>query len=290
MVLSHPDEDEDDDSGESAASTWERGPDGLYLHERGKRSPQITIHHIVDDRRLCSAQVISYDLPESWKAISFLQICPNTSLKPNVTPPAGTFFYSDPSQRATVILVEFPSHSIPARCSKKVALVMKESLFQPPSLGDRSLPWEEWQDHCTVIHLPDDSHAFEVVGRKLVFFQSVSEENFVADSRSRLHVLDLNDHAAECLRSIAPLSSTWSWNEKWATASKIFKAGAAEFIRTSTTQVQSITWVGATEDAVILYNVRIPAFRFYWPLKFVTGTRRSNCHPCANLRDTPACP
>lgn len=257
MVLSHPDEDEDDDSGESAASTWEQSSDGLYLHERGKRSPQITIHHILDGRPLCS-QVISYDLPESWKAISFLQICPNTSLKPNVTPATGTFFHSDPCQRATVILVEFPSHSIPAGCSKKVALVMKESLFQPPSVGDGTLSWEEWQDRCTVIHLPDDSeaHAFGVVGRKLVFFQSVGEENCVADSRSRLHVLDFNDYAAECLRSIAPRSSAWSWNEKWATASKLFKAGAAEFIKTSTTQVQSITWVDATEDAVILYNER----------------------------------
>jgi hypothetical protein len=202
--------------------------------------------------------VISYDLPETWKAISFLKICPNASLKPNVAPPTGTFFHSDPSQRVAVIFVEFASHSIPAGCSKKMALVVKESLFQPPGLGDRTLPWEEWHDRCTVIHLPDDSdaHAFDVVGRKLVFFQSVGEENWVADSRSRLHVLDFNDYAAECLRSIAPRSPAWSWNEKWATASKICKAGTAEFIRTSTTQVQSITWVDATEDAVILYHER----------------------------------
>lgn len=255
MVLSHPDEDDEDDSGESAVSPWERSSDGFYLHERGKRSPQITIHHIQDGRGLRSPRVISYDFPGSWKAISFLHICPNTSLKPNVAPPTGTFFHFDPSQRTTVILVEFPSHSIPAGCSKKVALVMKESLFQPPSPGDKTLSWEEWQDRCMMIHLPDDSeaHAFEVVGRKLVFFQSVSEESCVADSRSRLHVLDFNDYAAECLRSIAPRSA-WSWNEKWATASKIFKAGAADFIRTSTTQVQSITWVNATEDAVVLYN------------------------------------
>ncbi|KAG0709414.1 hypothetical protein DFH29DRAFT_888300 [Suillus ampliporus] len=256
MVLSHPDEDEDDDSGESAASTWERSSDGLYLHERGKRSPQLAIHHIPDTRRLRASRVISYDLPESWKAISFLQLCPNTSLKPDVTPLTGTFFHSDPSQRATVILVEFPSHSIPAGCSKKVALVMKESLFELPCLGDRTLSWEEWQDCCTVIHLPDEAHAFEVVGRKLVFFQSVGEENCATDSRSRLHVLDFNDYAAECLRSIAPRSSAWSWNGKWDTASKILKVGATEFVRTSTTQVQNITWVDATEDAVVLYNER----------------------------------
>lgn len=259
MVLSHPDEDEDDDSGESAASTWERRSDGIYLHERGKRSPQIIIHHVPDGQRLRSAQVISYDLPESWKSISFLQLCPNKSLKPNIAPPAGTFFQFDPSQRATVILVEFPSHSIPAGCSKKVALVMKESLFEPPGLGDRTLSWEEWQDRCMVVHLPDDSeaHAFEVVGRKLVFFQSFGEENNVADSRSLLHVLDFNDYAEERLRSIAPQqSSAWSWNGKWDTTSKIFKVGAAEFIGTSTTQVQRITWVEATEDAVILYNER----------------------------------
>lgn len=245
MVLSHPDEDDEDDSG---GSPWEQSSDGLYLYEHGKRSPQITIHHIQDGRGLRSARVISYDFPESWKAISYLRICPNTSLKPNVAPPTGTFFHFDPSQRATVILVEFPSHSIPAGCSKKVALVMKESLFQPPSPGDKILSWEEWQDHCTVIHLPDDSeaHAFEVVGRKLVFFQS-------AGVVSRLHVLDFNDYAAECLRSIAPRSSTLSCNGEWDTTSQIFKAGATDFIGTSTS-VQSVTWVNATEDAVVLYN------------------------------------
>lgn len=245
MVLSHPDEDDEDDSG---GSPWEQSSDGLYLYEHGKRSPQINIHHIQDCRGLRCAQVISYDFPESWKAISFLNICPNTSLKPNVAPPTGTFFHFDPSQRATVILVEFPSHSIPAGCSKKVALVMKESFFQPPRPGYKTLSWEEWQDHCTVVHLPDDSeaHAFEVVGRKLVFFQSAGVVN-------RLHVLDFNDYAAECLRSIAPLSSTWSRNGECATTSKIFKAGPTDFIRTST-QVQRITWVNATEDAVVLYN------------------------------------
>jgi hypothetical protein len=136
---------------------------------------------------------------------------------------------------------------------------MKESLFQPPSLGDKTLSWDEWKDRCTVIHLPDNSevHAVEVVGRKLVFFQSVGEKDSVANSRSRLYVLDFNDYAGECLRSIAPRPSAWSWNGKWATASKIFKDHAAG---TSTTQVQSITWVNATEDAVVLYNVCILAF------------------------------
>ncbi|KAJ8586697.1 hypothetical protein M405DRAFT_864367 [Rhizopogon salebrosus TDB-379] len=254
VVLSHPDEDDDDDSGESAASAWERSSDALYLQERGKRSPQITIHHIPDGRRLRSPQVISYDLPKSWRAISFLQLCPNSSLKPNVSPPAGTFFYSDPSQRATVILVEFPSHSIPPGCSRKMALVTKESFFEPPSLGDKTLSWEEWQDHCLLVHLPDEAHTFKVVGRKLVFLQSLREQNCVADARSRLHVLDFNDYAAECLRCLSPRSSTRSWNGKWGTASQILRLGASEFVRTSTTQVQDITWIDATEDAIVLYN------------------------------------
>ena len=263
MVLLHPDEDDDDDSGESTASTWERSSGGLYLHERGKRSPQIIIHHIPDGRRLRPPQVISYDLPESWKAVSFLQLCPNSSLKPNVSPPPGTFFYSDPSQRAIVILVEFPSHSTPPGSSKKVALVVKESFFKPPALGDKTVSWEEWQDHCMVIHLPDEAHACRVVGRKLVFLQSVREQNSVADSRGRLHVLDFNDYAAECLRCFVPRSSSRAWNGKWGTAGQIVKFGSFEFVRTSTTQVQDITWVDATEDGVVLYNVWISHSRFY---------------------------
>lgn len=114
-----------------------------------------------------------------------------------------------------------------------------------------------------IIHLPDEAHTFKVVGRKLVFLQSLREQNCAADSRSRLHVLDFNDYAAECLRCVARGSSARSWNGKWVSASQILRVGASECVRTSTTQVQDITWVDATEDSVVLYNVRVPSSRLY---------------------------
>ncbi|KIJ65551.1 hypothetical protein HYDPIDRAFT_88588 [Hydnomerulius pinastri MD-312] len=257
IILSQPDEDEeDDDSGDSVVTTWERRSDGLYTSERGKRPPQISVYEIFQDRRPLSG-TRSYEFAEAWSTASFMQLCSNQSLKENTSPSPETLFYNDPSLRLTAVMLEFPQNAIPSGCSRKIVVLFDESKLQLCDVGEDVVRWEEWQDHCMVLNLPDRADAVQLAGRRLVFFENNKDSTtFPADSSSRIHVLDLNPYMARYLWSLSRTSPPWRWRDTLPALSTVFAHRGSPYVRTSTVDTQKITWIDTTEDGVVLYDER----------------------------------
>ncbi|KAH7915280.1 hypothetical protein BJ138DRAFT_1098004 [Hygrophoropsis aurantiaca] len=261
VVASHPDEedddeDEDDDIDELTIPSYKRtGPgDGIYVNDRGKRAPQINIHDLHDDN---PERKRTHEFPESWGSISFMRISPNSSLRANLKPEPGSLFFSDPSQRLFALSIEFPTNAIPAGCSRKMLVVLNESMLQFPQVenGEEVVPWNEWRNRCMVLNMPDRAEGFQAVGRRILFFENVAEPwRSAVDSNSRLHLLDLNPHAFDCLHPLTKSPSPWTWKGPWTTLTNTLSYRSSRYIQTSTVDVCNINWVDATEDSIILYN------------------------------------
>lgn len=255
IIISQADEDEDDSSNGSNTTTWERRSDGLYASERGKRAPQLDVYRISDEPERLPSRMRSYEFPESWSTVSFFQLCPDSSLTETVTPMTGTLFYNDPSIRLTAITFEFPQCSKPAGCSRKIVVVIAESDLQPAE-QEETVRWEEWQQCCMVLNLPDSADAVQLAGRRLVFFENVKDPATCGEgSAGRAHILELNSHTADFLWSLCRQDPPWIWQESLASVSTVFNHRDARYVRTSTSETHNLTWVEATEDALVLYDV-----------------------------------
>ncbi|KAG6332147.1 hypothetical protein ID866_6942 [Astraeus odoratus] len=254
-VVSQPDEDEDDSSN-SSNNSYERRPDGLYVSERGKRPPQIGVYEIHPGS--LHLRLRSYEFPKSWTSVSFLQQCPNSSSRETTLHSPGTLFYNDPQLRLIAIMVEFPVHARPAGCSRKVVVIVEESKLEPADDGEEVVRWEYWQKYCMVLNLPDHADAVQLVGRRLVFFENAKNAaGSVQEPGSRVHCLDLNPHMARYLRSLTHQNPPWRWQESWASVSTVFNHRGCRYVRTSTSDTYSLTWIDTTEDSLVLYDVRL---------------------------------
>ncbi|KAF9224024.1 hypothetical protein BS17DRAFT_92170 [Gyrodon lividus] len=257
VTLSQPDEDEDDDSGDFVVTAWERRSDGLYTSERGKRPPQISVCDIsqVHDHQLPETR--SYEFAEAWGAVSFMQLCPNHSLKENMSPFPGTLFYNDPSFRLTAVTLEFQQHAIPSGCSRKMIILFDQSKLQSSEVVEDTVRWEDWQQHCMVLNLPDRADAIQLTGRRLAFFENVKgSPTSPLESSGRVHILDLNPHMAGFLWSLSRTNPPWRWRDTVAAVSTIFDHRGSEYVRTSTVDTLNITWIDITEDSAVLYDER----------------------------------
>ncbi|KAL4072789.1 hypothetical protein V8B97DRAFT_2006056 [Scleroderma yunnanense] len=252
-MVSQPDDDEDHSSNSSNTS-YDWRSDNLYAIERGKRPPQIGVYEIHRGREHSVPRIRSYEFPESWSTVSFLQQCPNSSSKEIASPPPGTLFYNDPCLRLTAVTFEFPHHARPAGCSRKVVVVINESKLEPAGDGEEVVRWEDWMEHCMVLNLPDDADAVQLAGRRLVFFENSATST--RDSSSRIHVLDLNPHIARYLWTLSRQNPPWRWQESWGSISTVFDHRGSQYVRTSTVGTHSLTWMDTTEDSLVLYDER----------------------------------
>lgn len=256
MVVSQPDEDEDDSSGSSNTS-YDWRSDGLYVLERGKRPPQISVYQIHRGQEHHIPRIRSYEFPESWSAVSFLQQCPNSSSTEITSPQSGTLFYNDPQLRMTAVTFEF-AHDRPAGCSRKVVVVINEPKLESADAGEEVVRWEDWQEYCMVLNLPECAEAVQLVGRRLVFFENVKNSTTSArDPSSRVHTLDLNPHIARYLWNLSRRNPPWRWQESWGSVSTVFNHRCSQYVRTSTASTHNFTWIDTTEDSLVLYNVRL---------------------------------
>ncbi|KAG9313078.1 hypothetical protein JVU11DRAFT_6518 [Chiua virens] len=250
-VASHPDDDESDDS-----TTWERGSDGLYASEKGKRPPQITIQEIYRVHNEFPNSR-SYEFAEAWTGVCFVQLCPSHSL--NSSPLPGTLFHNDPSCRLTAVLLEFQPHSIPSGCSRKIVIVFDQSKLTPVEERFDTVRWEDWQHHCMVLNLPDHADAVQLCGRRLTFFENLKDvpgTQAAVDSASRAHVLDLNPWTAKFLWSLSRTNPPWRWRDTLTSLSTVFAHRGSRYVRTSTVDTINLTWMDTTEDSLVFYDER----------------------------------
>ncbi|KAI6041311.1 hypothetical protein EDC04DRAFT_2670303 [Pisolithus marmoratus] len=258
VVVCQPDDDEEHSSG-SSSSSYEQRPDGFYIYDKGKRSPQISVYEICHgpERSPILPCARSYEFPECWRAVSFVQLCPNTSAK-MISPPApGTLFDNDPRLRLIAVTLDFPLHSKPRGFSRKVVVVIDESRLVPADDGEEVVRWPDWQEYCMILNLPDQADGVQLCGRRLVFFENVQKSAGSSQGpSSRVHSLDLDPHTAPYLWSLARQSPPWRWQ---ASVSTVFVHRGSRFVRTSTSNTHNLTWMDVTEDGLILYHVRLCA-------------------------------
>ena len=255
LVVSQP-EDDEDDSSNSSGTSYDWRSDGLYVLDRGKRPPQISVCNIQRGREHSIPRIRSYEFPESWSTVSFLQQCPNSSSKDTAPPLPGTLFCNDPSLRLTAVTFEFAHHARPAGCSRKVVVVIGESKLESADAGEEVVRWEEWQDLCMVLNLPDHADAVQLAGRRLVFFEHVKNDDASSrDPSSRVHSLDLNPYIARYLWSLSRRNPPWRWQESWTSISTVFDHRGSRYVRTSTAGTHHLTWIDTTEDSLVLYDV-----------------------------------
>ncbi|KAI6096982.1 hypothetical protein EDD16DRAFT_1527794 [Pisolithus croceorrhizus] len=224
-VVCQPDDNEERSSG-SSNSSYERRPDGLYTYDKGKRSPQIGVYEICHEpeRGPFLPRTRSYEFPESWNVVSFVQQCPNSSAKPR-------------------------------GISRKVVVVIDESKLVPADSGEEVVRWADWQEHCMILNLPDQADGVQLCGRRLVFFENAQKSaGSPQDPSSRVHSLDLNPYTASYLRSLARRSPPWRWQ---ASISTVFDHRGSKYVRTSTSNTHDLTWMDVTEDNLVLYHVRL---------------------------------
>ncbi|KAI5999301.1 hypothetical protein F5J12DRAFT_895137 [Pisolithus orientalis] len=254
IVVCQPDDDEERSSGSSSGS-YERRPDGLYAYDKGTRSPQIGVYEICHEPGQGPLpRARSYEFPESWNTVSFVQQCPNSSAK-MITPPApGILFDHDPRLRLIAVTFDFPYNAKPRGLSRKVVVVIDESKLMPADDGDEVVRWADWQEHCMILNLPNQADGVQLCGRRLIFFENVQNSaGSPQDPSSRVHSLDLNPSAAPYLWSLARQSPPWRWQ---ASVSTVFDHRGSKYVRTSTSNTHDLTWMDVTEDSLILYHER----------------------------------
>lgn len=184
-----------------------------------------------------------------------MQLCPNHTL--NTSPLPGTLFHSDPSCRLTAVLLEFQPHSIPSGCSRKIAIVLDQSKLTLVEERFDTVRWEDWQHQCMVLNLPDRADAVQLCGRRLTFFENLKDTVATAvDPTSRVHVLDLNPQMADFLWSLSCTNPPWRWRDTLTALSTVFVHRGSRYVRTSTVDTVNMTWMDATEDSLVLYDVR----------------------------------
>ncbi|KAI6113018.1 hypothetical protein F5141DRAFT_752799 [Pisolithus sp. B1] len=251
-VVCQPDDDEERSSG-SSNSSYERRPDGLYTYDKGKRSPQIGVYEISHEpeRGPFLPRTRSYEFPESWNVVSFVQQCPNSSAKVLTPPAPGTLFDNDPRLRLIAVTLDFPHDARPRGISRKVVVVIDESKLVPADYGEEVVRWADWQEHCMILNLPDQADGVQLCGRRLVFFENSAGPP--QDPSSRVHSLDLNPYTASYLQSLARRSPPWRWQ---ASISTVFDHRGSKYVRTSTSNTHDLTWMDVTEDNLVLYHER----------------------------------
>ena len=161
----------------------------------------------------------------------------------------------------TAVLLEFQPHSVPSGCSRKIIVVFDQSKL--PLVKDKfdTVRWEDWQHHCMVLNLPDHADAVQLCGRRLTFFENLKDAGgtggTAADPTSRVHVLDLNPWTFDFLWSLSRTDPPWRWQDTLTALSTVFMHRGSRYVRTSTVDTMSMTWMDTTEDSLVLYDVRL---------------------------------
>ncbi|EIW79423.1 hypothetical protein CONPUDRAFT_156099 [Coniophora puteana RWD-64-598 SS2] len=263
LAISQPDVDQDSDSeGSGSGSSWERTSDGLYAIEHGLEAPRLSIF---DNSSLASHPQIghfrTFEFPDFCKAVSLVKIYPNVSTKATSGISPGTTFFSDPSKRLFVVFVQLKPDSIPAGYSRNLLFVVPESLFGlvDGTPGEEFLRWEEWQDHCTIVNMPDEGDSIKVVGQRVVLLENTRTcGDNGTPVPSLLHIIDFNPHAAEIMGSMAQsqlqAEPPWFWHGKLPAISHVGENVPVPYVWTRSEYCHDITWVDATEDNLVIYK------------------------------------
>jgi hypothetical protein len=192
-----------------------------------------------------------YKLPETWKALSSIDIRPNHSPISEASTTPGTFFYPDPSSRITVISIDFDLDAIPAGHSKHVMLVLEESFLRPATRDEHIvLAWSQWGQHCLVRDMSERVYSFGVIGRRLLHLETVED---AISPRSRLRTVEFNLRDTQKGRGSQP---AWMRSGRRTLTGCTQPGRVFPRARSNSIDVYNATMLGATEDNLVLFYVR----------------------------------
>lgn len=216
-----------------------------------------------------------FKFPETWTAISSINIIPNLSSPSESCTAPGTLFYADPAKRIFAVSIEFDPDVIGRNQASHLMVVLEESFFQPAMRNEpMKLGWPQWEHSCIVNNMSDHAYCFKVVGRRLLHLQS--NENLTAPT-SRLYTVEFKlpgpsrhhdnqpYHNAAGPPMICPSRGT-----------AMMKNRMSPSVRTNAMEVYNVTLFDASEDSIVLYEVSFPIFNAPTYSKNVTGERKNN--------------
>jgi hypothetical protein len=196
-----------------------------------------------------------YKLPETWNAVSSIDIRPNLSPSSETSTTSGTFFYPDPSSRIAVISIEFDLNAIPVGHSKHIVLVLEESFLGPATRNEPTvLAWSQWGQRCLLQDMSDQIYSFSVIGRRLIHQETADD---LTSPRSRLRTVEFNPQAVGCTQSKPESQPAWGCSGRGTTLSSCTQPGKTfACVRCNSMDVYNATMFGATEDNLVLFHVR----------------------------------
>lgn len=189
-----------------------------------------------------------YRLPETWKFISSIKFDTNLSPNSGSKAPNGTFFYSDPNSRITVLSVVFDPNAVIStkRTSTHTMVVIEESLFRPPAHGEPTiLTWGEWSQMCLLRDIPDHAYSFKAIGRRLLQLETGDGP---ISSRRCLRLTDFNPRVSSYSRG--------EKNESEARGTSFRPQGKLlNYTRSRSMCLDGTIDLDATEDNLVFYEV-----------------------------------
>ena len=220
---------------------------------KGTPSPRLLLCDISNFADQSFLWLRVYKLPETWKALSSIDIRPNLSPSAGTRMTSGTYFYPDPSGRVAVVSVDFNPNAIPAGHSKHIILVLEESFLRPPMRNEPTvLAWSQWGQQCLLRNMPDRVHSFSVIGRRLIHLETVGD---ATNPRSRLRTVEFNPRSANYAQS--NLGSQPAWACRGMTLNNRSQSGKTPpRVRSNSIDVDDAFMFGATEDNLVLFHVR----------------------------------
>jgi hypothetical protein len=196
-----------------------------------------------------------YKLPETWKALSSIDIRPNLSPIDGTRMTSGTYFYPDPSGRIAVVSVDFNLNEIPVGHSQHIVLVLEESFLRPAMRNEPTvLAWSQWGQRCLLRNISDRVYSYSVIGRRLILLESVED---TISPRSRLRAIEFNPRSIGYTQSNLGSQPAWACSSRGTTLSSHIQSGKTPpRVRSNSIDVDDAFMFGATEDNLVLFHVR----------------------------------
>lgn len=199
----------------------------------------------------------AFKFPETWTAISSINIIPNLSPTSEYRTAPGTLFYPDPAKRIFSVSIEFELDVIGPNQPGQIMIVLEESSLRPAMRNEPpTLTWPQWEQWCIVNNISDQAHCFKVVGRRLMYLQSIGKAHTA--QTSRLYTVEFKPPGPSRHQS-TPIYHHAGGPPMLcpSRAAALIKHRTTPSPRNNAMDVYNINMFDASEDSIVLYDVSL---------------------------------
>lgn len=215
---------------------------------KGTLTPRLLLGDISNFEDLTVPFLRAFKFPETWTAISSINIIPNLSPTSEHRTAPGTLFYPDPAKRIFAVTVEFD------RCVNQPSqiMILEESSLRPAMRTEPpTLTWPQWKHWCIVNNISDQADCFKVVGRRLMYLQPIGD----TATKSRLYTIEFKPPGPSRYQS-TPLYHHGEGPPILCPSrgAALIKHRTTPSPKSNAMDVYNITMFDASEDSIVLYD------------------------------------